>query len=91
MQFDELVLSLISNQWLQLNDYIMNNSSLEITDNQYCIKLSKDTFDLSLVRQLIKRIQAEELFFTRKAALDEDLISRSTDSYAENFDRLEDK
>ena len=69
----------------------MNNSSLEITDNQYCIKLSKDTFDLSLVRQLIKRIQAEELFFTRKAALDEDLISRSNDSYAENFDRLEDK
>lgn len=68
----------------------MNNSSLEITENQYCIKLSKDTFDLSLVRQLIKRIQAEELFFSRKAALDEDIISRS-DSYEENFDRLEDK
>mgnify|MGYP006181318071 CR=1 FL=1 len=44
----------------------MNSSSLEITENQYCIKLSKDTFDLSLVRQLIKRIQAEELFFSRK-------------------------
>lgn len=69
----------------------MNNSSLEITDNQYCIKLSKDTFDLSLVRQLIKRIQAEELFFSRKAALDEDLVSRGNDSCIENFDRLEDK
>jgi len=70
----------------------MNSSSLEITENQYCIKLSKDTFDLSLVRQLIKRIQAEELFFSRKAALDEDIISRNHDSsYEENFDRLEDK
>ncbi len=69
----------------------MNNSSLEITENQYCIKLSKDTFDLSLVRQLIKRIQAEELFFSRKATLDEDIISRSNEAYEENFDRLEDK
>ncbi|MES2653513.1 MAG: hypothetical protein V4663_17380 [Bacteroidota bacterium] len=69
----------------------MNNSSLEITESQYCIKLSKDTFDLSLVRQLIKRIQAEELFFSRKAVLDEDIISRSNEAYEENFDRLEDK
>ena len=69
----------------------MNSSSLEITENQYCIKLSKDTFDLSLVRQLIKRIQAEELFFSRKATLDEDIISRTNEAYEENFDRLEDK
>jgi hypothetical protein len=69
----------------------MNSSSLEITENQYCIKLSKDTFDLSLVRQLIKRIQAEELFFSRKALQDEDIISRSNEAYEENFDRLEDK
>jgi hypothetical protein len=68
----------------------MNSSSLEITENQYCIKLSKDTFDLSLVRQLIKRIQAEELFFTRKATLDEDIMSRN-DDYEENFDRLDEK
>jgi hypothetical protein len=44
----------------------MNSSSLEITENQYCIKLSKDTFDLSLVRQLIKRIQAENCFLAVK-------------------------
>ena len=69
----------------------MNTSSLEITENQYCIKLSKDTFDLSLVRQLIKRIQAEELFFSRIALQDEDIISRSNEAYEENFDRLEDK
>ena len=69
----------------------MNSSSLEITENQYCIKLSKDTFDLSLVRQLIKRIQAEELFFSRKTAIDEDIISRTNKAFEENFDRLEDK
>lgn len=69
----------------------MNSSSLEITENQYCIKLSKDTFDLSLVRQLIKRIQAEELFFNRKTAFDEDIISRGNELYEDNFDRLEDK
>ena len=70
----------------------MNSSSLEITENQYCIKLSKDTFDLSLVRQLIKRIQAEELFFNRKnESLDDDIISRNSSEYDENFDRLEEK
>ncbi|SFG77413.1 hypothetical protein [Pedobacter insulae] len=71
----------------------MTNSSLEITDNQYCIKLSKDTFDLSLVRQLIKRIQAEELFFIRtQAELDEDIISRQSSSvYHENYDHLDEK
>lgn len=70
----------------------MNSSSLEITENQYCIKLSKDTFDLSLVRQLIKRIQAEELFFSRKNEnLDDDIISRGSSDYEESFDRLDDK
>jgi len=70
----------------------MNSSSIEITENEYCIKLSKDTFDLSLIRQLIKRIQAEELFFSRKRMdEDEDLRSREASSYDENFDRLCDK
>lgn len=70
----------------------MNSSSLEITENEYCIKLSKDTFDLSLIRQLIKRIQAEELFFSRKnESLDDDIISRNAAEYDENFDRLSDK
>jgi hypothetical protein len=70
----------------------MNSSSLEITENQYCIKLSKSTFDLTLIRQLIKRIQAEELFFTRSnASLDDDIIIRNANDYDENFDRLCDK
>lgn len=70
----------------------MTSSSIEITENEYCIKLSKDTFDLSLIRQLIKRIQAEELFFSkRKMEDDGDLRSREVSSYDENFDRLCDK
>ncbi|MCX2486489.1 hypothetical protein [Pedobacter sp. MR2016-24] len=70
----------------------MNKSILEITDNEYCIKLSKDAFDLSLIRQLIKRIQTEQLFFSRKKGdYEDDIISRSQPDQDENFDRLTDK
>ena len=69
------------------------NSSLEITENEYCIKLSKDAFDLSLIRQLIKRIQNEQLFFSNKRNdFDDDIINRRfTEDNDENFDRLSDK
>nr|WP_121273352.1 hypothetical protein [Pedobacter schmidteae] len=71
----------------------MNSSSLEITEKEYCIKLSKESFDLTLIRQLITRIQSEQLFFSRrKEDLDDDIISRT--SYTdqnENFDRLSEK
>ncbi len=70
----------------------MNNSILEITDNEYCIKLSKDAFDLSLIRQLIKRIQTEQLFFSRhKDVFEDDIISRNRPDQNENFDLLTDK
>ena len=71
----------------------MMNSSLEITENEYCIKLSKDAFDLSLIRQLIKRIQTEQLFFSNKRNdLDDDIINRRfAEDNDENFDRLSDK
>jgi len=69
------------------------NSSLEITENEYCIKLSKDAFDLSLIRQLIKRIQTEQLFFSSKRQdLDDDIINRRlSDENEGNFDHLSDK
>ena len=73
----------------------MNGSSLEITEKEYCIKLSKETFDLSLVRQLIKRIQAEELFFSRKRENkeqdEEDVLRKSSSEFEANYDSLEDK
>jgi hypothetical protein len=70
----------------------MNTSSLEINEREYCIKLSKDAFDLTLVRQLIKRIQAEALFFKRNQAEDDDILrNRSQREELEGYDYLEDK
>ncbi|MBC6112011.1 hypothetical protein ACFOG5_00580 [Pedobacter fastidiosus] len=70
----------------------MNISSLEINEREYCIKLSKDAFDLSLVHQLIKRIQAEAFFFKRAEAQEDDLLSkRSSREELEGFDYLGDK
>jgi transcription initiation factor IIE alpha subunit len=71
----------------------MNSSTLEITDNEYCIKLSKDAFDLTLIRQLITRIQSEQLFFSKKKDdLEGDIISRTAYvEHNENFDRLSEK
>lgn len=71
----------------------MNISSLEITDKEYCIKLNKESFDLTLIRQLIKRIQSEQLFFSKQNDdMGCDLISRTSDYQAdENFDRLSEK
>lgn len=70
----------------------MNISSLEINESEYCIKLSKDAFDLTLVRQLIKRIQAEALFFSRTQTDEDDILSkRSQREELEGYDSLDDK
>ena len=71
----------------------MKNSSIEITEQEYLIKLPKQDFNLSFIHQLLKRIQAEQFFFTYKA-LDEtdDLISRNMSKDRETrFDDLRDK
>lgn len=70
----------------------MHSTTLEINEKEYCIKLNKDSFDLSLIRQLIRRIEAEELFFSKKnAPLEEDIISRTSSKYGDSFDSLYDK
>ncbi|WP_432714716.1 hypothetical protein [Pedobacter sp.] len=71
----------------------MDITSLEITENQYCIKLDKASFDLSLIRKLINRIQAEQHFFNRNnSSVQDDIISRAGRATEdENFDRLCDK
>lgn len=70
----------------------MNTSSLEINEREYCIKLSKDAFDLTLVRQLIKRIQAEALFFSKVQLEEDDILSkRSKREELEGYDNLDDK
>lgn len=53
----------------------MKNSVLEITDQEYLIKLDKNEFDLSFIHSLLKRIQSEKTFFSRIWD-DEDIISK---------------
>lgn len=71
----------------------MKNSSLEITDQEYLIKLSREDFNLSFIHQLLKRIQAEQFFFSPKMVEEpDDLISRNLGSDRElRFDDLRDK
>lgn len=70
----------------------MKTSSLEITDQEYLIKLRKEDFDLSFINQLLKRIQAEQHFFNPKhfEEPEEDIISRYADRSA-RFDHLNEK
>ncbi|MBC7915110.1 MAG: hypothetical protein H7Y07_13415 [Pyrinomonadaceae bacterium] len=56
----------------------MKLSTIEITENEYLIKLSKENFDLAFINQLLKRIQSEVLFSSFKgSAHDDDLISHN--------------
>jgi len=36
---------------------LMTNSILEITENEYLIKLNRSTFDLSFIRSLLKIVE----------------------------------
>lgn len=66
------------------------NTSIEITDQEYLIKLPRNEFDLKFISSLLKRIQSEQLFFNKSD--DEDIISRSLDyNYSARFDHLNDK
>lgn len=55
----------------------MKLSSIEITENEYLIKLSKENFDLAFINQLLKRIQSETLFSSFKNSDNDDLIGRN--------------
>jgi hypothetical protein len=70
----------------------MKNSSLEITDREYLLKLSKEDFDLSFISQLLKRIEAEQVFFGFKETPSHqgDYILRDRESSL-RFDSLDDK
>lgn len=70
----------------------MNLSSIEITEKEYLIKLSKQDFDLSLINTLIKRIQAETFFTSMLQEDEEDIISKRANNQRINlFDHLDDK
>ena len=67
----------------------MKLSSIEITEKEYLIKLSKEDFDLSFISTLLKRIQAENFFSFEKDLDEDDIISRCGNR--ECFDHLDDK
>ncbi|MEJ7692600.1 hypothetical protein [Daejeonella sp.] len=71
----------------------MKNSSIEITDSEYLIKLPREEFNLSFIHQLLKRIQAEQFFFNYKIEDEpEDMVSRDSNMGLElRYDDLRDK
>lgn len=72
----------------------MKNSSLEITEQEYLIKLNKEDFDLSFIHQLLKRIQSEQYFFNSKKNYDEPEFVGSPlycSDFSIRFDSLRDK
>jgi hypothetical protein len=72
----------------------MKNSSLEITEQEYLIKLNKEDYDLSFIHQLLKRIQSEQYFFSSKKSFDENEFVGSPlccSDFSIRFDNLRDK
>ena len=77
-----------------INMKAMKNSSLEITEQEYLIKLNKEDFDLSFIHQLLKRIQSEQYFFNSKKNYDEAEFVGSPlccSDFSIRFDNLRDK
>lgn len=62
----------------------MTTSVLEITDQEYLIKLNKTDFELSFIHTLINKIQSEKIFFSRMWDSEEDIISKA--NYTDNID-----
>lgn len=71
----------------------MKNSSLEITEQEYLIKLSREEYNISFIHQLLKRIQNEQFFSGIRSFEDtEDLRSRAFCVDQDlRFDNLRDK
>ncbi len=70
----------------------MIQTCLEITDQEYLIKLPKKDFNITLIHQLLKRIHAEQFVPTSADDESDDIISRNLPMKAElRFDDLRDK
>ena len=71
----------------------MKLSTIEITESEYLIKLSKENFDLAFINQLLKRIQSEVLFSSFKGTEDQDDDIKSRNAYERGsyFSRLDEK
>jgi len=72
----------------------MKNSSLEITEQEYLIKLNKEDYDLSFIHQLLKRIQSEQYFFnSRNNYVETEFVGSplNCSDFSIRFDNLRDK
>lgn len=71
----------------------MKNSSIEISDQEYLIKLSKDDFDLTFIKNLLRRIKEEQYFSAMNSSYElEDLkFSQLNYEFSSRFDNLRDK
>ena len=71
---------------------IMTNSILEITENEYLIKLNRSSFNLSFIRSLLKMVEvsnpAEEILITAEKHISNDLNNPSEPDY---YGSLEEK
>lgn len=71
----------------------MKNSSIEISDHEYLIKLNKDDFDLTFIKNLLRRIKDEQYFSELNTSNEiEDLkFSQLNYESSSRFDSLRDK
>ena len=71
----------------------MKNSSIEISDQEYLIKLNKDDFDLTFIKNLLKRIKDEQYFSAINTSNEVEDLKFSQLNYesSSRFDSLRDK
>ncbi len=71
----------------------MKNSILEITDQEYLIKLKKDDTNLSLIRKILRVLESEEYFFMKEPLMQTEEVQNNAMNreLARRFDSLHDK
>ena len=75
-----------------INTNVMVNSMLEITENEYLIKLNRQNFNLSFIRSLLKMVEvanpAEETNYNEDRYVSHNQITSSEPDY---FSSIEEK
>ncbi|MGN6640984.1 MAG: hypothetical protein ACTHJ8_18885 [Mucilaginibacter sp.] len=70
----------------------MTNSILEITENEYLIKLNRSNFDLSFIRSLLKMVEVANPSSEDQIVIPDRYISpRQNSSEPDYFSSLEEK
>ncbi len=70
----------------------MTNSILEITDNEYLIKLNRSSFNLSFIRSLLKMVEVANPNEESTATPDRNIsYNQNYSSEPDYFSSLEDK